>query len=328
MGHDVLIGADGAAGELLKSEFSDLEFIDVSGYLFRYGNGNSQIFTILKQLPSFLISVRKEHELLKKIIDKYKIDIVISDNRYGLWSNKIPSVIICHQIFIKAPGLLSIMEPLLHKLHLYLLNKFNFCWIPDLPHDDFNLSGDLSHKKPLPKKFIFIGLLSRFDSHIKKGTPENIVAILSGPEPQRTHFQKILEQQLLQYVKPSIIISGNKNEKPKQLEQLKIIPLADSQQLKEQLQNDPIVISRSGYSSLMDYVAMGIQPIIVPTPGQTEQEYLAKYLKEKKWCYSLTQRDFNIKKGIAEKVNYNFPEELRRKNNYLERAVKDLLILQ
>ena len=158
---------------------------------------------MMQHAPALLRSIKKEHAALDKLIREYGFSGVISDNRYGLYSDKIPSVFITHQVFIRTPWYLSYLQPIIARLNRGFINRFHACWIPD-NEGAVNLSGALSHKKPLPENFCFIGPLSRFyemmnnDPFNDTGSPSyDLLVLLSGPEPQRS----ILEEKVRDQVK-------------------------------------------------------------------------------------------------------------------------------
>src|ERR1019366_5512486 len=150
---EIIIAADGRSLELLKQEFPDLEFIRLQGYDINYPTGDSMILKMFFSIPKIVNGIYKEHQILKKIIKEKKIDIVISDNRFGLWNKKIKSIFITHQLMIKT----LFAEKLLHRINLYFIKKYDECWVPDVECAS-NLSGDLSHKYSLIKNTFFVGV--------------------------------------------------------------------------------------------------------------------------------------------------------------------------
>ena len=59
--------------------------------------------------------------------------------------------------------------------------------------------------------------------------------------------------------------------------------------------------------------------IFIPTPGQTEQEYLAKILKEKKLCLYQNQNKFNLDMAIEKSKKYSGLQQLKNyKTNWQE----------
>ncbi len=298
----VTIAADGLPYELLKSEFPTLNFIRFSSFRVRYSNRNNMVFKMLMSLPSILWGIFREHQLLKQIVQLYQIEVVISDNRYGLWNEKINSIFITHQIMVKMPNLLKFLEYPIYLLNRWFINHYNQCWIPDADNEN-NLSGDLSHLYPLPKNSQFIGYLSRFSVEYDRFHSTlftnvfnfDVLVLLSGPEPQRTILENIFLEKLQAPNTKSLIIRG--------------LPSSDAQnnlhfngncvlmnhvtqyELKQLIMSSKQIYCRSGYSTLMDLEVLQKEAILIPTPSQTEQEYLAKYLITKGKHKTIAQKD-------------------------------------
>jgi len=281
-GHEVVIVADGYPLQLLQLEFPQLSFLQYPSYSISYSDGKSQIFAMLKCLPNIMAGVVKEHYWLKKLLVNEYFDQVISDNRFGLWSKKTHSIYITHQLMIKMPNGIKWLEPIGWMLHQFIINQYNECWVPDNPTHG-GLSGDLSHKYPLPKHTKFIGTQSRF-SLINGLTPNaeyHTVAILSGIESQRQH----LEQQIIEKNKNeafrTLIVAGKPSAASisTQIANVTIISHVSTLELANYLLGCNKIICRSGYSTIMDLHTLGClhKAELIPTPGQTEQEYLAEY---------------------------------------------------
>jgi predicted glycosyltransferase len=319
---EVIIAADGRPLELLKKEFPELEFICFKGYSINYPDKGSMVLKMLFSIPKIFTGIYREHQALKKIIDDKKIDIVISDNRFGLWNNNVKSIFMTHQLMIKSP----FAEGILHKINLFFINKYNECWVPD-EEGTINLSGDLSHKYPLPRNTFFIGALSRFQKQ-KELTRLNyeVMAMVSGPEPQRTIFETMITEQLLKTNLKALVVCGKADEKNKKVTKgnLEIINHLNANEMQEAILQSEIIIARSGYSTIMDLATLGKKAIFIPTPGQTEQEYLAELLQQKKISYTQIQSEINIEEAIIKSKDYKGFEHLQN-NIELEKRV-DLLI--
>ncbi|MBN4051553.1 glycosyltransferase, partial [bacterium AH-315-M05] len=225
---EIVIGADNGPLALLKREFPQLEFIEFPGYGIFYSKNGNMPLTMILSLPRVFGGIYREHTLLKSIIKNYKIDAVISDNRFGLWNSTVPTIFITHQVMVKCPKHLKFLEPVIHRINKFFIDKYDECWIPDLKGEE-NLSADLSHRYPLPRNAEFIGSLSRFDTNGLTINDSNnleksydLMAIISGPEPQRSIFENIVIKQLERTSLKSIIVRGvpEKNEKTQLTENL------------------------------------------------------------------------------------------------------------
>ncbi|MBL4586531.1 MAG: glycosyltransferase, partial [Flavobacteriales bacterium] len=234
------------------------------------------------------------------LIEKYRLDAVISDNRFGLYSDKVPCVYITHQVMIKAP----FFEPLLHRLHKGYMNRFSQTWIPD--HAENGLSGDLSQQYPLPENGTFIGPLTRF--HQKEtALTRDVLVLISGPEPQRTRFEKMVLSQLENFSGTAMAVLGTpeKHTDRKDSKGHRIVSHLPADEMETAISQARLIISRSGYSTIMDLSVLGKKAVFVPTPGQTEQEYLGKkYHTEKKHLLML-QKDFDLRKAWSESDDFS-----------------------
>lgn len=281
LGHEVVLAASGRSAKLLQKTFPQLELHEIPGYDVHYSRNNLFILNLLTQIPKLFRAVRKERKWLNELLEKRSFDLVVSDNRYGMFSAKTRCVIITHQVFPITP---KPLKRLTHSLVMRYLRKFDEVWIPDYAGDQ-NLAGLLCHGS-MPFQPRFIGPLSRFESEINTDlhttdSPE-ILALISGPEPQRTILQEILTEQLLSTGKTCWIVSGvPEKEVEFQEGKLRIFPHLQDRELSAAILKARTIICRSGYSTLMDLHALGKKAILIPTPGQSEQEYLAAHFRER-----------------------------------------------
>lgn len=291
----VVIAGYGSSLELLKQEFPQCETIHLPGFNVTYSKGKSQLLHLALQVPSFLYWMWKEHQLLKEIIERYKPDLIISDNRYGLWSDTARSIIITHQLKLKLPKTIRFLEQPAQMVLKRWIEKFHECWIPDHP-EERSLAGNLSQVVPMPVNAIHIGYLSRFRPQPKGGLTQNyILAIASGPEPQRSIFVNQITDVLAQLHMPCYFITGNPEIlHQRQINQLQVINHLKSQEMEQLMMGANLIICRAGYSTLMDLVRLKKGALIIPTPGQTEQEYLGSYLSGKHGFKMIKQSDFNL----------------------------------
>ncbi len=308
-GFEVLFCATSRSLDLLIKEFPDKQFIKLDGYNISYPKNGWMVLSMIFQSLRILYKIRQENKDLKQIIKDFEIDGIISDNRYGMFNKNIPSIFVTHQINIQSPFLSTFIK----KINLWFIKKYDQCWIPDT--EENILSGNLSLLNLSNNKFKFIGPLSRFEK-VNRTKKTEILAIISGPEPQRSMFEKVLKKQLLESGKKCMLILGKtESDKQETIKNLTILNHLPSQELNQEICNSDIVISRSGYSTIMDLAALNKKAIFIPTPGQTEQLYLAQHFENQKIAYAQHQNDFDLKKAIDESKNYSgFKKEIKKYN--------------
>lgn len=308
-GHKVTVAGYGRSLILLQKEFPNLNSIELPGFSPSYSKTGNMVVHLFLLLPRFLISIFNEHRKLKTLINKYHFDVIISDNRYGIWNKKINSILITHQVMIKTPAWLRFAEYPLYLISRLLISRFDACWIPDYKESP-GLSGDLSHKHPLPQNATFIGPLSRFspaESFAGKNSGDReITAIISGPEPQRSIFEGLVTMQLSELNLPATILSGKPESDGKLTTsgKLTILPHISTDKIISIINSSSLVICRSGYSSVMDLHALGIKAMFVPTPGQTEQIYLAELHQMQCNAFWRKQESVNLIVDIERALTY------------------------
>ena len=308
-GHEVILGGDGDSLTLLRKHFPRLRYVYLAPLNLRYSKGHSQVGAMLKALPHIWAWAIKDHALLKAILREEHIDQVISDNRFGLYSSTTECIYITHQIQIKLPKGWKWLESLASRLHARIYTRYNKVWVPDFEDPEKSLAGELSHPH-LPFTIYnlqFIGPLSRFSLTAKRSNSEavfqhsgltaegghyDVVAVLSGLEPQRTKLEKEI---IDRYTSPSLqggegvgsvlIVQGLMHRPNTRITRgnITIVPHMNDEQLAACLSSTKHIIARSGYSTIMDLQALGVlkNAELVPTPGQPEQEYLAQRVKKK-----------------------------------------------
>jgi uncharacterized protein (TIGR00661 family) len=323
----VYIVSSGSALQLLQQEFPQLPSIQIESYKASYAARLPLMIAVFLQIPKFLRAIRKEHQQLEDIVKEYKIDLVISDNRYGCWSNKVPTVFITHQITIQMPPLLKWIQPIINYFNARFIKRFAQCWIPDTPAQ--NLSGVLSKFNSNKINGRFIGILSRLrrtsnDSLFKY----RIAIVLSGPEPQRSIFEEILLHQLRNSTDQVVLVKGVVEDtvRWKSEGNLTTVNFLPSVQLEEIITQSELVIARSGYSTIMDLAQLQKKAILIPTPGQTEQEYLAKRLMEQGICFSMSQHDFNLDYALKQSVGFKGFTNIEVSNQLLSKALDEFLV--
>lgn len=326
---EVIVAAEGSIKVLLQKEFPDLLFIDLKGYRMQYGRNKFWMpFKLILQFPKLISRIYAEKYWLKKVVVAHEIDAVISDNRLGLSDPNIPCIYITHQLKIKTGN--AFAEHVAQKIHYYFINKYTTCWVPDAA-GEINLAGDLSHPLLVPKiQVIYLGPLSRFEKK-EEEIKYDLCIILSGPEPQRTVFEKIILKELNEFSGTVILIRGlpgNSTVIKSNSQKLEIRNHLPAAELNQVLLQSKIILSRSGYTTIMDLVKLQKNAILVPTPAQTEQEYLADYLHTKSLFYAVQQQGFNLKDSLEKAASVTFKDAFVLKNDYekvIELFVKNTL---
>ena len=309
--YEVILAADSRPLHLLSNEFPNLEIIRFGGYNIKYAKYLPMSISMLLQAPKLLLKIKKENSLLTEIIKDYNIDGVISDNRFGLYSKKVPCVFITHQLEIKTPYFTESIR----NFNYQYINKFDACWVMD--DEKINLAGNLSKPNSLPNNTHYIGIQSRFEKQeIKK--KYDFLAIVSGPEPQRTILEKGLIRALKDRKEKSLIVLGKPElNTGNQIGSLTIKSHLNAKDLNTAISQSELIICRSGYSTVMDLAKKAKKAIFIPTPGQTEQEYLANNFKDLGICYTQKQSDFNFEIAVEESKNYTgFNTEINSKTDW------------
>jgi uncharacterized protein (TIGR00661 family) len=295
-----IIASDGIALELLKKEFPYVKTLKLPSYKIEYAkNGKNFKWKLLKNFPEMIKAIWHEEKKVKKWIKKYDIDGIISDNRLGVFSKKIPSVYLTHQLNVMT-GNTTWFTSILHQ---HIIKKHNECWIPDVEGTP-NLTGKLGHAENPDFILKYIGPLSRMQ---KKEVPKlyDLMIILSGPEPQRGILEEKLKEEILRYKGTAVFIKGivEKDQKREQIENVTYYNFMNSRQLEQTFNESENVLCRSGYTTIMDLVKLGKKAFFIPTPGQYEQEYLAKKFNEEGLVPYSKQDDFRIE-NLKEIDNY------------------------
>lgn len=310
-GHEVWLAGNKSQKILFEFEFPSIQVLSLNGYGIRYSAKKRGLkWRVLFQLPKLRKNIRYEHRWLKETQEKNNFDLVISDNRYGLYHSSLPSIFITHQLKIKNP-LGKWAENWLQKINYRFINRFSECWVPDFENKN-QLAGELSHPQLLPAIAVrYLGSLTRFQ---KKNIPvikDHLLIIISGPEPQRSIFEKKIIKDIAHYKGTATLVRGlpsNESIIPS-TNMLKFHNHLPSADLENEMATAEFVISRSGYSTIMDLVTMQKKSILIPTPGQTEQEYLGKFLMEKRIVFSMNQNEFTLNQALEEAsiFDYNLP---------------------
>lgn len=306
--------------------FPNINKLELKGYNVRYAkSGSAFMVKLFRQLPEIYKTVIYEHEWLEKIIKEQGIDGVISDNRYGLYHEHVPSVVMTHQLQ-PISGMGTIANSITAKLHRRFLSKFGECWLVD--DEQANIAGVLSKPNTLPPNTKYIGLLSQVaPSGI--ASDGSLMVLLSGPEPQRTMLSDKLWQAVKEYKGKVTFVEGSNKIEPRKgiPDHIDYHQRVNGDVLQVLIEKADMVVCRSGYSTVMDLLKLGKKAILIPTPGQTEQEYLGKLLHEWGLFFHMPQAGvMDMSKVLAntehfpfKTVNTDFEAYKNVINSWLER---------
>lgn len=255
----VFIACDKEQKKVYQEYFPEIEFILHKGYPFDFkGKGNFSLDLFMSSI-TLTKRLRLEKEEVKKYVDEFEIDIILSDHRYGFVHEKIPSIFITHQLNLP----LKWHQKSVQFLHEKLIGKFHSIWVMDF--DNNSLAGDLSAENN--KGVSFIGPFSRFMLYeVPQKKNNQTVYIASGP---KIYLEEFIES-IYEKNEQSVLIAPSQYSKTE----------LTWREQDEIILNAKKIISRSGYSTIMDVYFLKCEVEFYPTKGQSEQGYLAKLHKK------------------------------------------------
>ncbi|MDT0606666.1 glycosyltransferase [Croceitalea rosinachiae] len=294
-GHTPYIASDGVALALLQKEFPNIECFKLPSYKITYAeNGKNFKIKMIWDSPKVLKAMAKEKKKIKQLVKELKLDGIISDNRLGVYSKKIPCVFITHQLNVLSGNTTWFSS----KMHQEIIKKYSACWVPDVKEKP-NLTGKLGHLKKSKLNIVYLGPLSRFE---RNGSTfkNDLMVLLSGPEPQRTILEEKLLKELQNYRGTVLFVKGKIEDKKVQKEvalpngKITICNFMQSSALENAINSSKLVLCRSGYTTVMDLAKLEKKAFFIPTPGQYEQEYLARRLDKQGVVPFKNQEEFEL----------------------------------
>lgn len=299
-GMEPWLASDGQALQFLRKHYPELPALVLPAYGVRY-RFQPLLLDLALQTPRIARAIVAEHHQVRAWVRTHKFQAIVSDSRFGCFHTNLPSVIISHQLQLPLPGWQG--GWVANAVNARLLQQFSSCWVPDAEHAP-GLSGALSHQSVSGPDVQFVGLLSRFGStpELSKPPQVEILALLSGPEPARSKLEAQLLNQLPGLNKPWLLLRGlpgNDSIKPMP-KQGAVADFLGGDALAALLQQTPLVIARSGYSTVMDLAALRKQALLIPTPGQHEQMYLGHHLANQQWFLVQQQLQLNLATALHE----------------------------
>lgn len=313
LGYHVTIATDGPHEIILREAFPDLTFLRLKGYGIRYAKkAEGFAFKMIAQIPRILYNIFREFWWLRRTNRQQEFDLIVSDNRLGFFHLKTPSVFITHQLNLQTP-LTWLTSGLQWMQYRWFKLFYTMVWVPDMEGDQ-NLSGVLGNPTLKPSVPVwYMNCLSRLKAYanteVVEPSPQHLfLGIVSGPEPQRSIFQDLLWTEGNKINQPFKLIAGTANQAGNHAVSAygSIVPHLGGPELAKAIENTNYIISRGGYTSLMELIPFGKPLILVPTPGQTEQVYLAKRWQEKGWALTYDQSEFHLENALKAAANFTY----------------------
>lgn len=275
-GWDVFPAAAGKGLLLFREEFPSLTVIELPAYDVQYSK-TKYFFTgkLLWQSSKINDAIKAEQLMLKDLMSQYHFDLIISDNRFGLHHPEAESVFMTHQLRIQTGSRLS--DWFAQRINYQYINRFDKCIVPDLAGEN-NLAGRLSHPEKMPEIPVeYIGPLSRLSTQ-KASVECDALFVCSGPEPVRTQFESLFIREAGKHPDLRFALlrgyAAHPIEAPHNVDVRNHASVAEMSLL---FAKSKLIVSAAGYSTIMDLYATKRPAVLIPTPGQGEQEYLAKY---------------------------------------------------
>lgn len=320
-GYNLILASSEKAGLLLQKQFPNLKYIELPSYQVNYAKHARTDWKIAIQAPKIIAAIKKEQFFLQSICAQYKIDAIISDNRFGLYHPSIPTAFISHQLALQT-GLFQPLARLVNAFQKKYIQKFSECWVPDNEGEN-NLSGSLSNAHSYNIPIHYLGPLSRtFYLDEQQSYNYQFCFLLSGPEPQRSIFEEKIVTALEINSPKAIIVRGTQEKSTIHYpENCSVFDILTDQDLQKVINQTEVVVSRSGYSSIMDAANWQKKWAFSPTPHQPEQEYLAKRLKDNFGMYVFKANQISL----SDIIKYSKKLELKKQKTNFEDTINQFL---
>lgn len=288
-GYEVIFAVNETQKALLQKEGLKICFVHLPGYQIHYGKTKLGFaLTLLAQVPKILWTIYQEHVYLPKLVSKHQIGLVISDNRYGMWHQQVPSIFITHQLHIQTGS--RLLNGITRRINAWFINQYAACWVPDVAGPQ-NLAGILSAANAYVRKPVqYIGWLSKFLPALPAEPIYQFCFLISGPEPQRTQLEQWVKQLCTQLHTYKLVVFLGKPTATHNHSfgsNTTVYNHLPTRQMQSVLAQSAVIVCRSGYTTLMEMALLQKPCLVLPTIGQTEQEYLAGYLHQNNHCVAI-----------------------------------------
>jgi UDP:flavonoid glycosyltransferase YjiC (YdhE family) len=329
-GHEVTIAACGNALEVLRQEFPACTCREFPDYSVPFSADRFFLAQFFLSFPYLLKGIADEHRNLAVLLAEDEFDLVISDNRIGMYSDTVPSIFITHQLHYHLPLPAWPCELAGVYLNGLLHAKYDRVIVPDNPPGPEALAGKLSRAETdaTRSRAYYAGILT--STRRRDVTADlDYLAIISGPEPQRTELEKILLPAVGNLEGSVTVLLGSPKRGGDDVgiaENCTVIPYASTEEKEILMNRAKCVICRSGYTTMMELAELGKKRgLFIPTPGQPEQEYLARYYEKNGWFPYQLQHRIDLAADLRRGSGYRgFPDMPGTEEN-VQRLYEDLL---
>lgn len=319
-GHEVTVVSSGRALSMLRQELGDdPKYAELEDYQPPETlNPSFLVLATLLRFPVYVTSMFHEHDFVRRFVLDRKVDVIFSDNRYGFYSRDIPSYFLGHQLRILNPLGNRVLEDGTEVYNNYFLKRYAGVLVPD--YEEEGLAGRLAHDLSIidEKHLNYIGALSEF-SYRSAVEDVDVFVSISGPEPSRSSFERLVMKQLEGF-KGRVVVSLGKPE-DKNHSSPNTNSYFNRKEREDLLNRSRIVVARSGYSTVMDLFSLRKRGFLIPTPGQLEQEYLAELHKERRTFYSVHESELDLPRQLDEALTFHAPVLRYQPEKAVEKAV-------
>jgi len=328
-GHHVTVAACGRGFTLLKQEVPQCDFVEMLDYPPPYSESKHFVPKFLAMAPIMLAAIERESILVRRLFKRRKFDLILSDNRFRVRSRHIPSFVISHQLRFMTPPKLVALEFITEFFNRMYLSPFDRVIVPDAADPVENLSGRMSHQMRWMKpdnKVYYAGVIASVE---KMDVPEDVDVFISisGPEPQRTQLEKIILDQVGNLKDGRIVVTLGQPEVKdvrKIGENITVYGYLDRKGQAEMMNRAKLVVCRSGYTTVMELAELGKKALMIPTPGQTEQEYLGRYYADRGYYHCVSQYELNLARDIEKALSLSGARCATRTHDNVAKLYKDL----
>ncbi|MEK6968538.1 MAG: glycosyltransferase [Nanoarchaeota archaeon] len=320
-GEKVTIVAKGNSLLMLKNELGDASNYELMQYEvpLKFSDKGFSMFETLKAGPSFISLISSQKKWLENFSAKEKIDRVIADGEIGYHLKNKKSFFVNNQLRLLPGSLLGDGTELLTDV---FSKGFEKVIVPD--DENGTLGGLLTSKTRFydKKRLAYVGILS---SIRKKNVVRNVdyFISISGPGISKEVFtRQVMEQ--LHLLKGKVVVALGRPDLKEIASKgnAKIYPYLNRKQQESFLNKAKLVISRSGYTTMMELAEIDKKAFFIPTLNHPEQEYLAKFQKNSGRFHYSKQDSFNFKEDIDEAKQYpgfkNVPKTKKSVEKFLE----------